>query len=115
MEMIRIWNQSENDKHLNHMLWRFRESYDCFRIPYLIPIIKEKFSNDLRDSSNKLNQERTKIKEKGKTKAKSEETKKELPPLPNLKIKEKGEAKAKSEETKKNKTFKVDKSFLKND
>ena len=52
--------------------------------------IKEKFSNDLRDSSNKLNQERTKIKEKG-------------------------EAKAKSEETKKNKTFKMDKSFLKND
>jgi hypothetical protein len=57
--------------------------------------------NDLMDSLNKLNRENIKIKEKLETKSKSEEKKKELPPLPNLKIKEKVETKSKSEEKKK--------------
>ena len=75
--------------------------------------------NDLMASLDVLSQENTKIKEKEESKIKSEEKKKELPPLPNLKIKEKAESKIKSEEkkkeTKNNKLFKVDKSFLKED
>ena len=75
--------------------------------------------SDLMNSLDKLSEENNKIKEKAETKIKSEENKKELPPLPNLKIKEKAETKIKSEENKKeikkNKSFKVDKSFLKDD
>ena len=56
-----------------------------------------------------------KIKDKVETKTKSEEKKKELPPLPNIKIKDKVETKTKSEEKKKDNSFKMDTSFLKDD
>ncbi len=84
--------------------------------------------SNLMDSLDVLNKENLKIKEKAETKIKSEEKKKELPPLPNLKIKEKAETKIKSEEKKKElnlekdkneikktKSFKMDNSFLKDD
>ena len=85
--------------------------------------IKNPTNNNLVDSLNQLSQENTKIKDKVETKTKSEEKKKELPPLPNLKIKDKVETKTKSEEkkkedkleTRKNKSFKMDTSFLKED
>ena len=60
---------------------------------------ENKTVNDLIDSLNELNQENTKI--KAGLKPKSEDKKKELPPLPNIKIKDKAEPKAKSEDKKK--------------
>lgn len=40
------WNYCiSEDEHINHMLWRFRDSYDCFRLPYIIPFIQKKFCN----------------------------------------------------------------------
>ncbi len=86
--------------------------------------IKDDIKKDNRnfETSKKLINQDKKIKGKSESKVKSEETKKELPPLPNIKIKGKSESKVKSEETKKenslkkkNSSFKMDTSFLKND
>ena len=81
---------------------------------------------NIMNSLNKLSANNTKIKEKVETKTKSEEKKKELPPLPNLKIKENTQMNKKdlpenveklnNNPTKKeNKSFKMDKSFLQDD
>lgn len=80
------------------------------------------------DSNNNLNQDKIKTKEKSETKSKNDVKKKELPPLPNKKIKDNKNTKSefeknenKTDKTKddnpisKNRSFKMDKSFLKND
>ena len=91
--------------------------------------IESKTVVNLMDSLNKLNEGNKIIKQTLNQKTKSEEKKKELPPLPNLKIKDRSgnisegptdnEDKIKKQkvekDNKKNKSFKMDTSFLKND
>ena len=88
---------------------------------------KGNISNEIK-SSKSLNQDKIKIKDNAEVKTKSEEKKKELPPLPNIGNIESGNINKESVdnnenikkekynlERKKNKSFKMDKSFLKND
>ena len=80
---------------------------------------------NIMNSLNKLSENNAKIKEKVETKTKSEEKKKELPPLPNIEeskdikneIKKGDKINKETDKTRnrKNKSFKMDSSFLKND
>ena len=81
--------------------------------------VKEDLNKENKIENSKKLKLKINNKPKKDEKAKGEEKKNELPPLPNIKIKEKKDEKAKGEEKKndksKNKSFKMDNSFLKND
>ena len=89
---------------------------------------KDKTVKVLKDSPDQLSQANKKIKEKAENKIKSEEKKKELPPLPNIgnvkneninassiNNQDKLDSQKDKLEIKKNKPFKMDTSFLEND